>query len=445
MQLKWLGAVCCLTIAINGAAQTTSAADQVPLNYVQNARPHTGRLDSAGGGGTLGTRSNGSLLGVDSVINWSSYFYLPGAVPTAFGDFPQFTWPYTMVGNSPFSKGEDDQGRTTIGAPIIPVIVDLRNADGSPRFLNGHRLILGPTPLLQNLLLNSPVFSNSTYDSSLAPTQFTDAVQRAEFYGQVTPGWHTILRPRIATTRTMVLIQGTYRFAVDSDGDLAYVLVDSGVFGSKLFPPTPDDTTTVIGAAEHAGDLRTKDVGTFYFNNTYLYDQTPTGIDCCVLGYHSYDLEPGDASNGWRERRYVMNYSSWITPGLFGAAFLDITAVSHEMAELFNDPFVNNATPIWLAPNGVCQNNLETGDVIEGLPNATYPISLKGYLYHPQNEALLQWFAAQSPSSALDHAYSYPDTTVLPDPSVSLFSDCATPFALSKERTKPTGLAILPH
>jgi len=345
-----------------------------------------------------------------------------------------------MVGNSPFSNGEDGHGRTTISAPIIPVIVDLRNFDGSPRFVNGHRLTLDPTPLLQNLL-NSPIFSNSTYDSSLAPTQFTDAVQRAEFNGQATPNWHTLLKPRIATTRTMVLIRGTYQFALDSNGDLAYVLVDAGVFGSKLFPPTPDDTTTVIGAAEHAGDFRTKDIGTFYFNNTYLYQ----GTECCILGYHSYDLEPGDATNGWRERRYVMNYSSWITPGLFGSAFLDVTAVSHEMAELFNDPFVNNATPIWLAPNGVCQNNLETGDVIEGLPDDTYPISMNGYLYHPQNEALLQWFAAQSPSSALDHAYSYPDKTVLTSPSVSLFSDCATPFSYSKGVTKPAGLAILPH
>jgi hypothetical protein len=246
------------------------------------------------------------------------------------------------------------------------------------------------------------------------------------------------------TTRTMVLIKGTYMFAVDTNGNLAYVLVDAGVFGSELFPPTADDTTTVIGAAEHAGDLRTPDIGTFYFNNTYLYNTTPTGIDCCILGYHSYDLEPGDAGNGWRERRYVMNYSSWISPGLFGAPFQDVTAVSHEMAETFNDPFGNNATPIWLAPNGNCQNTLETGDVIEGLPNATYPVSLNGYVYHPQNEALLQWFAAQSPSSAIDHAYSYPDTTVLPSPSVSLFSDCATPFTYSKG-VKSAGLSILAH
>lgn len=55
------------------------------------------------------------------------------------------------------------------------------------------------------------------------------------------------------------------------------------------------------------------------------------------------------------------------------------------MAETFNDPFVNNAVPWWLSPNGNCQNNLETGDVIEGLPNAQFPIVLNGSTWHPQN------------------------------------------------------------
>jgi hypothetical protein len=96
-----------------------------------------------------------------------------------------------------------------------------------------------------------------------------------------------------------------------------------------------------------------------------------------------------------------------------------VTAVSHEIAETYNDPFVvsdgvHNLTPFTLAPNGGCSEVLETGDVIEGLPKATFPITLNGFVYHPQNEALQQWFKFESPSSALEQAYSYPDTTVLP-------------------------------
>jgi hypothetical protein len=168
-----------------------------------------------------------------------------------------------------------------------------------------------------------------------------------------------------------------------------------------------------LRAAEHAGDITTKDISTFLFPNAYLYvNGDPT--QCCILGFHSYDLEPGGTSNGFREGRYVMNYSSWISPGFFGPGFTDITALSHELAETFSDPFVNNATPWWLAPNGNCQNNLETGDVIEGLPNAVFPITLNGFTWSPQNEALLEWFANQTPSSDIHRAYSYPDTSVLP-------------------------------
>jgi hypothetical protein len=94
------------------------------------------------------------------------------------------------------------------------------------------------------------------------------------------------------------------------------------------------------------------------------------------------------------------------------------------MNEAFNDPFVGNQTPWWLAPNGNCQNDLEPGDVIEGLPNAQYTIALNGYTYHVQNEAMLQWFAGITPSSAIHKTYSYPDTTVLTSASVSQTPNC---------------------
>ena len=133
-----------------------------------------------------------------------------------------------------------------------------------------------------------------------------------------------------------------------------------------------------------------------------------------MVGYHTYLFEPSTDP----EKRWVLNYSSWTTPGLFGPLFSDVTALSHEIAETYNDPFVvsdavHNLTPFWLSPNGNCQDILETGDVIEGLPNSTFPILMNGFLYHPQNEALSQWLKFESPSSALGGAYSYPNTSVL--------------------------------
>jgi hypothetical protein len=53
------------------------------------------------------------------------------------------------------------------------------------------------------------------------------------------------------------------------------VLIDEGTFLNAFFPAVPTDTTTPIGAAENAGDIRTK-VSTFLFPNAYLYQGNPT-------------------------------------------------------------------------------------------------------------------------------------------------------------------------
>jgi hypothetical protein len=69
----------------------------------------------------------------------------------------------------------------------------------------------------------------------------------------------------------------------------------------------------------------------------------------------------------------------------------------------------------------LCQNNLETGDVIEILSsNSMHAVPLHGRTYHPSNEALLSWFAFESPSSARLGAYSFPDETTVAALSPSL-------------------------
>jgi hypothetical protein len=381
--------------------------DQVPINYLSNA-PHKS-VQMAPRGHRNGQAHTNGIPDIDSVVNFNNHFQAPGVDQNGNS---QIIWYYNMVGTAP-----QHQGTTTFNAPIIPVTLDLRNADGSPRFVNGHPLISSPAKFVQPTL-DSPIFQDFTYSSSGDPTQYTDAVQRAEFFNRAKADWHTMLNPSVKTARTMVLIRGSYQFALNADETCcAFVLVDANTFVNALFPSTfPFDNSTPIGAAENAGDITTKDISTFLFPNTYLYEGTPN--NCCILGFHTYDFEPGISSNGDLERRYVLNYSSWISPGLFRGGFQDITAISHELSETFNDPFVasdgiHNITPWWLAPNGNCQDDLEVGDVIEGLPQGVFPITMNGMTYHPQNEALLQWFEFEAPSSAIDGAYSYPNTNTL--------------------------------
>ena len=428
--------VTCLSCALLVVfALGTSVAQQLDAiandNFLAGSHPRSAAMAPRG-------HQNGQaharfgVFGIDSLVNFNGHYFVDGF--DSDGN-PNRHWYFNTVGNPPQLGGT-----TLINAPVVPVSVDLRDANGNSRSVNGHPLFSDVAPFVAPTIA-SPVFQGSTYSSSSVPTQFTDAVQRAEYFNKAKSDWHTLLVPSVKTPRVMVINQDptcgatsgpahcNYRFSLNANGSCCrFILADIDVFANLLFPATETDTTTPVGAAEHAGEMTTRDMSSFLFPNTFLYFGDSS--NCCVLGFHTFDFEPGNASNGNALRVFVTDYSSWISPGLFGAGFTDITALSHEIAEAYNDPFVaaigtNNITPWWKAPNGLCQNNLETGDVIEGLTKATFPITMNGFTYHPQNEALLQWFEFQQPSDALGGAYSYPDTTVLTGPSAPQKANCA--------------------
>jgi hypothetical protein len=374
------------------------------------------RFKAAGAPGITAHAASSGIPGIDSLVNWSDQFTYQGF--DGNGN-PQSVWPYTMVGNPPESGHT-----TTLHAPIVPVTVQLLGPDGSVA------LTFGPDGNIINSALESPEFEPFIYTNGVG--QFNDQMMRAEFANRISnrggedDGWHTILRPRLRTARTIRVPfltssgANAWYYFINSAGQPVLGAIDDVTFGNLLFPATyPFDSSTPVGAAELAGDIKTRDISTFLFNNTVLFSGGNIN-NCCVLGYHGYDFEPGIPQNGNLPRLYVLNYSSWLSPGIFLFGFEDITPWSHEMAETFNDPFVNNATPWWLSVDpftggGNCQNDLEVGDVVEALPslNRVSTIPGKGLTYHPQNMALFPWFAFESPSPANLGAYSFPDETTL--------------------------------
>lgn len=368
-----------------------------------------------GGGRNQNGTATVGLPGIDTLTNWSDSFTSPGY--DSVGN-PQSVWPYTMMGLPP------EYGRsTTINAPIVPVQLNLLAADGS------IAVSFAPNGQVIQSVLNSPVFTNNTYTAGTG--QFNDMMFHAEFKKRINggeaenSGYHTLLSPVLRHGEQMnipyLTPAGTKAWYVFVDGSGTPVLaaVDEGVFGAVLFPPNyPVDNSTVMGAAELSGAVTQHDMSTFLYSNTVLFGNGDIN-QCCIIGYHSYDYEPGTPQNGNRPRFYVMNFSSYLTPGLFLGGFEDITPWSHEVSETFHDPFVNNITPWWLSVDpisgaGNCQNDLETGDVIEVLTSLpVYTMPGKNMTYHPQNEAMFQWFAFQSPSNANLHTYSFPDETTL--------------------------------
>jgi hypothetical protein len=425
--------------------------DQITAADVAGKRLKFTHMNLAATGKQGAAQTLPGIAGIDSVPNFSGTYSTPGFDPNGN---PQSTWFFNTLGNPPATTGT-----TTLGAPIVPVSVDMRNADGSRRFVRVvdgkaitcgtsgesgcHPLFFDPTPFIDPIL-ESPVFSNFNYTSSAVPTQFADAVARAEYPGAKAK-WHTLLAPSVKTTQTMVINQdptcgskgGTcnYQYSLNADGSCCFfVLINVNTFNAELFPSTstfPPDSSTPVGAAEAAGDITTKDVSTFFFPPAYLFIPTPLGNACCIGGFHAFDFEGGDAKNGNLPRFFVLNYSTWDQPIFLDPTVLDVTGLSHEISETYNDPFVafdgvHDITPWWQAPNGNCQDDLEVGDVIEGLPRQAFPITMpNGFTYHPQNEALLQWFEFQSPSSALFGAYSYPDVTTLTALSAPQKANCA--------------------
>ena len=347
---------------------------------------------------------------LDTLMNFNKHFKADGVDQNGN---PQHIWYTSTVGNPP-----ELGGTTIINASIVPVSLDLLDYDGSPRYVNGQRLFFDVTPFIASVLA-SPVFQTANYSSSNVPTQFIDAIQRAEYYNQMRPDWHTLLAPIVKTTHVMQLIRGNYEFALNDDGTCcAFVLVDDGAFYNALLPASATvDGSSIFGAAQLAGEITNKNITSFLLPSVFIYCCGNPAY-CCGGGAHGVWYEAGDSTNHNLTRGYVLHWSPWIPAGLF-PGFQDVTSVSHELSEIFNDPFsgddgIHGITPWWLAPNGVCADFLEVGDVVEGLPQTSYAITMSnGYTYHPQNVALLQWFEFESPSSALGGAYSYPNTNVL--------------------------------
>jgi len=380
------------TVTVNRAASSTSQTSNDDHFNLAHKRPNVSTID-----------------GLDTVATFSGAF-VAQAGPQSGDDFR-----FTMVGNDPKLGGT-----TIIPANIDEVSLKLLNADGSTN-------AIVPFSPFERLTMESPNFEPLDYRSG-AQVEYGDAVHRAQYFNVMKHDWHTLLIPSVVNKVTItvpfvvnlrlsdgsVIQARSYFTGLAGDGS-TYVLMLSPLFDA-LFE---NEVVNEI----NLGNFTTNGMNITMFPNTFLFDlnvnnpNTPGG--CCVLGFHTYFFDNGP----FPEARWITQYASWISPGIFGGGFQDVTALSHELAESFGNPFLSNPAPNWQFPGvpptaKVCQANLEEGDPIEVLPNATTVIQVKegkfNYFYHPQNIPLLQWFEMGATSSAIDGAFSFPDETVLP-------------------------------
>jgi hypothetical protein len=123
------------------------------------------------------------------------------------------------------------------------------------------------------------------------------------------------------------------------------------------------------------------------------YDTYLTSGGCCIGGYHSAF---GSAAS-------PQTYSHFTYIDTVGAFAQDVSALSHEVGEWMDDPFVNNPG---------CGGRLENGDPLEGLANfGGVPYTLNGFTYNLQDLVFLQYFG-QSPSTSVNGWFSFQNANV---------------------------------
>ncbi len=291
--------------------------------------------------------------------------------------------PYFMVGNDP-QRGNE----TRINTAVIPLNFFFDEWLDS----SGKHISIKVASVLDQAL-TSPNFVKSAYSNGFG--QFGDAVQRAEFFSVMKDSWHTTLnRPRLITPVTIAVPFGQSQVFQLPDGSFMATL-SADFFESQL--------STILQLAGQ----KPQEFPILLSKNVFLYAGDPA--NCCILGFHSaYDV-----SAAGHPAVQTFAWASWTSEGIF-SSFSDVTPLSHEISEWMNDPFVSNTVPAWQSPNGHdCTGKLSSGDPTEVFANSVFPITLHGFPYHPQNEALLPWFAREDPSSAFRGAYSYPDTSLL--------------------------------
>jgi hypothetical protein len=101
--------------------------------------------------------------------------------------------------------------------------------------------------------------------------------------------------------------------------------------------------------------------------------------------------------------------------------FDDVVALSHEVSEWLNDPFVGrlqlgflNLIPPAVLPGqgGACIIDFETGDPLEDLPTgqAQFTQVTNGTTYHLQDEVFLPWYLHTAPSFSVNNWYTFRNT-----------------------------------
>ena len=331
------------------------------------------------------------------------------------------TYGYNMVGANP-NTCSGSACDVTVTADVVPVNVVV----GGEAF-NGSDVLAAT--------LASPVFQTNDYGSTPfatagaanvprgpggvlsqgdagVPLQLQDATMRAQFNRTGASSYH--LRLAAVTHPAVTIVVPAEHGIVLQSGRGVHI----GDVNIQWWATRIQNLSKSLGYMDptHLPIFLTKDVVNFVGKDPG---------NCCVIGFHGAGPVPSHTSNGPQNGSgdqpvQTWAFASYVSPGFFARpnggtdwALQDIHALSHEIAEWADDPFVNNFVEPWLTPTAPqygCTNILETGDPVVAIgfaegtntyfqgPNPNGSQSADGY-YHPEDEVFLPWFMRTAPNT----------------------------------------------
>jgi hypothetical protein len=343
------------------------------------------------------------------------------------------TYGYNMVGADP-NNCTGSACSVTVEADITPVIVNV-----SGLTFSGNDVLAAT--------LASPQFATNDYGSTPAATaagsfpnapalvrgsggalsqndagnllQLQDATMRAQFNKTGGSGYHLRLHPNVLPAVT-INVPSNQGVLLQSGRGVIFADVNISWWAAQIqnLETSADPTHLPI-----------------YLTNNVLLHIGKDVFNCCVIGFHgtrASGLGGGSNNSNGNAKVQTFAWASWVQPGIYARAnggtdwaLQDIHALSHEIAEWADDPFVNNTVEPWLTPTAPqygCTGILETGDPVVaigfamgtntfeqgGNPNGSN--SADGY-YHPEDEAYLPWFMRTAPNNVSEPTQS-PSTNV---------------------------------
>ncbi|HET7449412.1 MAG TPA: hypothetical protein VFJ78_02340 [Gaiellaceae bacterium] len=336
------------------------------------------------------------------------------------------TYSFTMVGKKPSLN----QSSTT-PTDIIPVRVvfdanggfaldgtsKVAAVEASPLFANNdYTTVAGHTSLDGN---GHQITDWTPAQLTPQSGQLEDVTMRSQF-NKVGTGYHVLLgQPSVHPTVTLKVPQGKGSAFVSGRG-IIYGLVDSQWFSTQMM--------NIMGSNQ----IDSTHLPIVLTDNVMLFD-AKTGGNCCTIGYHGAAIPigvgAGSTNGNGKQQVQTFIFSAYSTPGLFGGTdyIADIHALSHEVAEWGDDPFVNNWVNPWVTPTAPqygCTPILETGDPVVGIGFNIGTNSFADDLlinggantwhdgtWHPEDEVLLPWFSREAPNLTSEPTQS-PSTNI---------------------------------